>query len=72
MHATHVLGTGCRRRDALHTSAQQAVLEGGADCQVENITEAAKVIDVRILALSALVIDGKSRGHGRSVPSGGE
>jgi len=58
-HTIQVLGTGCRRCDALYASAKQAVAEAGVDCQIQKITDVVKMIDFGIIALPALAIDGK-------------
>jgi small redox-active disulfide protein 2 len=68
MHTIQVLGTGCRRCEALYASAQQAASASGVDCQVEKVTDIAKMLDVNVIALPALVIDGKVVWTG-SVPS---
>ena len=68
MHTIQVLGTGCRRCEALYASAQQAASASGVDCQVEKVTDIVKMLDVNVIALPALVIDGKVVWTG-SVPS---
>jgi small redox-active disulfide protein 2 len=68
MHTIQVLGTGCRRCDALYASAQQAASACGVDCEMERITDIVKMLDFNVVALPALVIDGKVVSTG-SVPS---
>jgi small redox-active disulfide protein 2 len=68
MHTIQVLGTGCRRCDALYASAQQAASVCGVDCEVQKVADIAKVLDFNVIALPALVIDGKVVSAG-SVPS---
>ena len=68
MHTIQVLGTGCRRCEALYASAQQAAATSGVHCQVEKVTDIVKMLDVNVIALPALVIDGKVVWTG-SVPS---
>lgn len=65
MHTIQVLGTGCRRCGELYDSAQQAALASGLDCQVEKVTDIAKMLDFNVIALPALVIDGKVVSMGR-------
>lgn len=59
MHTIQILGSCCRRCDALYESAKQAASASGIDCQVEKITDVAKMLDFDLIALPALVIDGK-------------
>jgi len=59
MHTIQILGSCCRRCDALYESAQKAVSASGTDCQVEKITDVAQMLDFDVIALPALVIDGK-------------
>lgn len=68
MHTIQVLGSCCRRCDALFESAQQAAFASGADCQVEKITDIVKMLDFDVIALPALVIDGKVVSTGTVVP----
>ena len=71
MHTIQILGTCCRRCDALYESAQQAASASGVDCQVEKVTDIIKMLDFNVIALPALVIDGKVVSTG-SVLSPGE
>jgi len=59
MHTIQVLGTGCRRCGELYNSAQQAASASGLECQVEKVTDVVKMLDFKVIALPALVIDGK-------------
>jgi small redox-active disulfide protein 2 len=59
MHTIQVLGTCCRRCNALYASAQQAASASGTDCKVEKVTDIVKMLDFNVIALPALVIDGK-------------
>ena len=68
MHTIQVLGTGCRRCDALYASAQQAASACGVDCEVQKVTDVVKMLNFSVIALPALVIDGKVVSSG-SVPS---
>jgi small redox-active disulfide protein 2 len=68
MHTIQVLGTCCRRCDALYASAQQAVLASNTDCQVEKVTDIVKMLDFNVIALPALVIDGKVVSTGAVLP----
>ena len=68
MHTIQVLGTGCRRCDALYASAQQAASASGVDCEVQKVTDISKMLDFNVIALPALVIDCKVVSTG-TVPS---
>ena len=68
MHTIQVLGTCCRRCDALYQSAQQAASATGTDCQVEKVTDVVKMLDYNVIALPALVIDGKVVSAGTVLP----
>lgn len=59
MHTLQVLGTGCRRCAELYDSAEQAASASGLECQVEKVTDIVKFLDFNVIALPALVIDGK-------------
>ena len=59
MHIIQVLGTGCRRCNELYASAQQAAAASGVECRVEKVTDIVKMLDFNVMALPALVIDGK-------------
>lgn len=59
MRTIQVLGTGCRRCGELYDSAKRAAADSGIDCQVERVTDIVKFLDFAIVALPALVIDGK-------------
>ena len=68
MHTIQILGTCCRRCDALYESAQQAAAASGTDCQVEKVTDVIKMLDFNVIALPALVIDGKVVSTGTVLP----
>ena len=68
MHTIQILGSCCRRCDALYESAQQAASASGTDCQVEKITDVVKMLDFDVIALPALVIDGKVVSTGTVLP----
>lgn len=68
MHTIQVLGTGCRRCEALYASAQQAASISGVACRVEKVTDIVKMLDMNVTALPALAIDGRVVWAG-SVPS---
>jgi hypothetical protein len=71
MHTIVVLGSCCRRCEALLASAQQAAIQCGAPCQVEKLTDVAKMLHYNPIALPALVIDGRVVSTG-GVPTPGE
>lgn len=59
MHTIRVLGTGCRRCSELYDSARQAISASGIPCQVEKVSDVAKMLEYNPIALPALVIDGR-------------
>jgi len=68
MHTIQVLGTCCRRCDALYASAQQAASVSGTDWQVEKVTDIVKMLDFNVISLPVLVIDGKVVSTGVVLP----
>lgn len=59
MATIEVLGSCCRRCESLLASAQQAALACGVAYRVEKITDVARMRDLNVSALPALVIDGR-------------
>jgi hypothetical protein len=52
----------------LYASAQQAAAASGVECQVEKVTDIVKMLDFNVIALPALVIDGKVVSTGTVLP----
>ena len=68
MTLVQALGTGCAACDKVAWNARQAVRDLGIDAQVEHAGDIDVIIDLNVLAVPALAIDGKVKATGR-VPS---
>ena len=56
-----VMGTGCKKCHELYENALEALGEGG----VEYVTDMARIAEAGVMALPALVVDGKAVCTGR-------
>lgn len=68
MILVQTLGTGCGACDKLAENARQAVEELGIDAHVEQVGDIDVILDLRVLAVPALAINGDVTANGR-VPS---
>ncbi len=66
-----ILGTGCRKCQALAASAETAVQVLGLDCEVEKVTDITEITERGVMMTPALVVNGDVKVSGR-VPSVGE
>jgi small redox-active disulfide protein 2 len=71
MKQVQVLGTGCRKCQKLAELVKTVASEHQFDINLEKVTEIDKIADFGILAIPALVVDGKVLVSGR-VPSEAE
>lgn len=60
-----VLGTGCAGCRALHETVKQAVAELGLNAVVAKEEDMVKIMSYEVMALPALVVDGKVVAKGR-------
>ena len=68
MNLVQTLGTGCAACDTLASNARRAVEELGIDARVEQVGDIDVMLQLRILAVPALAINGEVTANGR-VPS---
>lgn len=54
-----VLGSGCKRCEALLTSVKVAVANKGVQAEVEYITDLEKIMGYGVMSMPALMIDDK-------------
>ena len=66
-----VLGTGCKKCQALEEQTRAALVELGVEADLEHVTEMRRIMGYGVLSTPALVIDGKVKCAGR-MPSAGE
>ena len=62
-----VLGSGCAKCKALFDAVQQAVDQLGIDARVEKEEDLMKIMDYNVMALPAIVIDGKVVSKGKTL-----
>jgi small redox-active disulfide protein 2 len=60
-----VLGSGCKKCDALEQVARQAVAKLGIDAEVEHVTDIETIMAYGVMSTPALVVDGQVRIAGR-------
>ena len=60
-----VLGTGCKKCDALAAAAKAAVDRLGLDCEVEKVTDITQIMAKGVMMTPALVVDGSVKSSGR-------
>jgi len=63
-----VLGTGCARCRQLLANVEQAVVEAGAQVEIEKVENLKEIMEFRVLTTPALAVDGVVKAAGR-VPS---
>ena len=68
MKKIQILGTGCSRCKKLAETAEQAVKELGAPCELEKVTDIERIMSFGVMATPALVVDGVVKSAGR-IPS---
>jgi small redox-active disulfide protein 2 len=68
MRRIQVLGFGCVRCEKLAENAKQAARELGIEGEVEKISDIEQIVSLGVLAMPALVIDGRLKTSGR-IPS---
>jgi small redox-active disulfide protein 2 len=66
-----VLGSGCKKCQALEEQARAAVAQLGVEAEVEHVTDMRRIAGYGVLSTPALVIDGKVKCAGR-LPSADE
>lgn len=62
-----ILGTGCAACKALYETVAEAVASTGVDATVEKEEDIVRIISYGVMALPALVIDGKVVAKGRKL-----
>lgn len=62
-----VLGTGCATCKALYATVQEAVAELGLDAEVVKEEDIQKIVELGVLSLPGLVVDGKVVAQGRKL-----
>lgn len=62
-----VLGTGCAGCKALHETVKQAVAELKIDASVVKEEDLMKIMEYNVMAMPALVIDGKVVSSGKKL-----
>ena len=62
-----VLGTGCATCKALYATVQEAVAELGLDTEVVKEEDIQKIVELGVLSLPGLVVDGKVVAQGRKL-----
>ena len=65
MKKIHVLGTGCPKCAQLTANAEEAAKLAGQDCEVEKVTDIAKIVEFGVMTTPALVVDGRVAVAGR-------
>jgi small redox-active disulfide protein 2 len=60
-----ILGTGCAKCEKLFENAQKAVDECDAGCELEKVSDIAKIVDQGVMMTPALVIDGEIKAVGK-------
>ncbi|MFN8178332.1 MAG: thioredoxin family protein [bacterium] len=63
-----ILGSGCRKCEALYEQTKRAAAELGLECTLEKVTDVEAIVGRGVMATPALVVDGKVKVAGR-VPS---
>lgn len=61
-----ILGSGCKKCDALEENARQAVSQLGIDATVEHVRDIEQIMAYGVMSTPALVVDGKVRVAGRA------
>jgi len=59
MKKIQILGTGCPKCKALAENAEAAAKALGLDCQLEKVTEIARIIAFGVMVTPALAVDGQ-------------
>ena len=62
-----VLGTGCATCKALYATVQEAVAELGLEAEVVKEEDIQKIVELGVLSLPGLVVDGKVVAQGRKL-----
>lgn len=60
-----VLGTGCASCKALHAAVEQTVKELGLTAEIVKEEDLMKIMEYNVMALPALVVDGKVVAKGK-------
>ena len=60
-----VLGTGCRKCEALAAAAAAAVKQLDLDCEVKKVTDITQIMAKGVMMTPALVVDGQVKASGK-------
>ena len=60
-----ILGSGCQNCVKLAKNAEEAVKQKGIDCEVEKVTDLAKIMGYGVMMTPGLVIDGVVKSVGK-------
>ena len=62
-----VLGSGCKRCEALFAATKEAVVKKGGEADVEYITDMEKIMNYGVMSMPALIIDDKVVSAGKAL-----
>ena len=68
MKKIEVLGPGCPKCKKLHEETQHAAMELGLECNIEKVTDIAKISGYGVMMTPALVVDGVVKVVGKVPP----
>lgn len=60
-----ILGTGCRKCQALYANAEMAVQALGVEAEIEKVEDIQQIIKFGVMMTPALAVDGKVKVTGR-------
>lgn len=60
-----ILGSGCKKCNALEEAARQALAELGMDDKIDHVTDFSKIASYGVMSTPALVVDGKVVSFGK-------
>ncbi len=66
-----IYGGGCKNCQTLYDNTKQAATELGIDCEIEKVTDMAKIMEAGVMLTPALGIDGEIK-FSQKVPNSEE
>lgn len=70
MKKIEILGTGCQKCVKLAKNAEEAIVDRGADYEIEKVTDLKKIMGYGVMMTPGLVVDGKVVSVGKVLSAG--